>query len=29
MFNNYGPISLLCSISKILEQLVYNQIIDI
>ena len=27
MLNNYRPISLLCSISKITEGLVYNQII--
>ena len=28
MVNNYWPISLLCSVSKVLERLVYNQIID-
>ena len=28
MINNYRPISLLCAISKVLESLIYNGIID-
>ena len=26
--NNYHPISLLCILSKVLERIVYNQVID-
>ena len=28
MFNNYRPVSLLCSLSKVFEKIMYNRLID-
>ena len=28
LFNNYRPVSLLCSLSKILEKIMYNRVIS-